>query len=217
MSEWFEITVAVGVWLAALVFVVQAIMAIALFRRLGKVQDKLTPMIERAVPVFEKLEPMLTGAMVMMEKATPALEKAGPVIEKIGPVVEKIGPVLARAEQVLASAGRVIEDSRPKISEVSSQVVEIAKSGREQVDRLGTLLHDAGDRARERLEQIDRSVEATVGQVEEVGGTVKRAVMRPVLAVNGVAAGISAAVSTLFKGSRKPSGESATQDEEMFI
>ena len=50
-----------------------------------------------------------------------------------------------------------------------------------------------------------------------MGGTVKRAVMRPVLEVNGVAAGISAAVSTLFKGSRKPSVESATQDEEMFI
>jgi len=45
----------------------------------------------------------------------------------------------------------------------------------------------------------------------------KRAVMRPVREANGIAAGISAAVSTLVKRPRKSSVDSATQDEEMFI
>jgi hypothetical protein len=45
----------------------------------------------------------------------------------------------------------------------------------------------------------------------------KRAVMRPVREVNGIAAGISAAVSTLVRGHRKSSVDEATQDEEMFI
>ena len=45
----------------------------------------------------------------------------------------------------------------------------------------------------------------------------RAAVMRPVLEVNGLAAGISAAVSTLMKGSRKSSVDTAVQDEEMFI
>jgi len=35
--------------------------------------------------------------------------------------------------------------------------------------------------------------------------------------VNGLAAGISAAVSALVHGSRRPSVDHATQDEEMFI
>jgi hypothetical protein len=41
--------------------------------------------------------------------------------------------------------------------------------------------------------------------------------MRPVREVNGIAAGISAAVSTLVRGQHKSSVDSATQDEEMFI
>jgi hypothetical protein len=72
-----------------------------------------------------------------------------------------------------------------------------------------------GDRAKQRLEQIDHSVDATIEQLEQVGGAMKRAVMRPVREVNGVAAGISAAVSSLVR--RKSSVDSATQDEEMFI
>ncbi len=53
-------------------------------------------------------------------------------------------------------------------------------------------------------------------QIGQVGDAVKRAAMRPVREVNGLAAGISAAVSLLVKG-RKSSVDSATQDEEMFI
>src|SRR5260370_1354838 len=80
---------------------------------------------------------------------------------------------------------------------------------------LGELLHEGAERARHRLEQIDSTVESTVEQVEHVGETVKRAVMRPVKEVNGLAAGISAAVATLVKKPRKSSVDSATQDEEM--
>ena len=56
----------------------------------------------------------------------------------------------------------------------------------------------------------------TVEAVENAGDTMRKAVMRPVREVNGLAAGISAAVSSLVKG-RKSSVDSATQDEEMFI
>ena len=89
--------------------------------------------------------------------------------------------------------------------------------GREQVQRIGDLLHDAGDRARTRLDQIDQTVENTVEQIGQAGDAMKRAVMRPVREANGLAAGISAAVSTLVHHSRKPSVDQATQDEEMFI
>jgi hypothetical protein len=54
-------------------------------------------------------------------------------------------------------------------------------------------------------------------QVEQVGDAMIRSVMRPVREVNGIAAGISAAVATLVKKPRKYSVDSATQDEEMFI
>ena len=95
-------------------------------------------------------------------------------------------------------------------------MAEIARTGREQVDRLGALLEDAGDRARARLAQIDDTVTDAVEQVGEVGSALKRAAMLPVREANGVAAGISAAVSTFVKGRKYPP-DMATQDEEMFI
>jgi methyl-accepting chemotaxis protein len=110
-----------------------------------------------------------------------------------------------------------MQDVRPRIADISDQTVAIVRSGREQVERVGDLLHDAGDRARARLDQIDQGVSATVEQIENVSGAVKNAVLRPVREVNGIAAGISAAVSTLVHGHHKSSVDSATQDEEMFI
>ena len=108
-----------------------------------------------------------------------------------------------------------MDDARPRVAEISDEALAIVKTGREQVERVGELLQDAAGRARPRLDQIDRSVDSTVPQVEQVSESVKRAVMRPVREVNGVAAGISAAVSAL--GRKKAPVDSATQDEEMFI
>jgi hypothetical protein len=55
-----------------------------------------------------------------------------------------------------------------------------------------------------------------VEQAGQVGENVKRAVMRPVREVNGLAAGVSAVISTLVRGRKYPV-DAATQDEEMFI
>jgi hypothetical protein len=55
-----------------------------------------------------------------------------------------------------------------------------------------------------------------VGQVEQVGDAVKRAVTRPGREIGGIAAGISAALSTLAHGRKYPV-DRTTQDEEMFI
>jgi hypothetical protein len=226
----FRIVVAVGVVLAAIAFIVQAFASLAILRTARKVQEKIDsvagraePVIERAGPVLEKIGPVLEKAGPAIEKmglvvakAGPVIEKLGPAVDRIGPVVEKFGPVADRFGVLLASVHQAVEESRPRVAEISGEVVEIARTGRVQVERLGDLLTDAGDRARTRLEQIDHTLSSTVEQVENVGQNVKRAVTRPVREVNGLAAGLTAAFSTLVKG-QKRSPDSATQDEEMFI
>ena len=62
------------------------------------------------------------------------------------------------ARQVLDNANRVIDDIRPQVVQISTKPVEIAKSGRAQVERLGDVLFEASRRAQERLAQIDQSV-----------------------------------------------------------
>jgi ABC-type transporter Mla subunit MlaD len=147
----------------------------------------------------------------------PVIDKSVEVVGRVGSVVEQAGPVVENVRQVLATVNEAAADMRPRISKLSDDAVAIAHSSRQQVERIGALLNDASGRARARLEQIDESVESTVEQVGKVGDAMKSAVMRPVREANGIAAGISAAVSTLVKGPRKSSVDSATQDEEMFI
>jgi hypothetical protein len=110
-----------------------------------------------------------------------------------------------------------MQDVRPRIADISDQTFAIVRSGREQVERVGDLFHAAGDRTHARLEQIDHAVEATIKQIENVSGTVKSAVLRPVREISSIAAGISAMVAALAGGRHKSSVDSATQDEEMFI
>lgn len=233
----FRMVITAAVLLACIAFVVQAAVAIAFYKTVRKIQlkvdhmggtieplmGKVEPLIEKvgaiideAAPVLERLAPMMDGATATMERMKPVIDRTAQVIGKIGVVVEQAGPALENARQVVANTNQVIVEARPRIVEFSDEAAAAARSARQQVDRIGELLHDAGDRARARLEQIDESVENTVGQVTQVGDAMKRAVMRPVREANGLAAGISAAVSTLVHP-RKTSPGSVTQDEEMFI
>jgi methyl-accepting chemotaxis protein len=209
-EDTFRIVVAAAVALACLAFVVQAVAMFALYRVSRRMQRNVEPLTERAELVIGRLAPMI-------DKIGLAADNVGPVADRIGLVAGKVAPVIDEVGTALATANRIMQETRPRIAELSGEAVEIARSGRQQVERLGELLNDAGDRARNRLEQIDEAVESTVEQVGQVGDAMKRAMLRPVREANGLAAGISAAVSTLVHHSRKPSVDQATQDEEMFI
>lgn len=216
-EEVFRIIITVAVGLACIMVVVQAFVMIGLLRVVRKMEQRFEPLAKRVEPVIENLGAITARLGPMMDNAAPLVDKIGEAFDRIGPLADKLEIAADQAGKVLTTTNRIIEEARPRISEVSSEVAAMSHSGREQVERLGELLHDAGDRARSRLEQIDHTVESTVEQVEQVGDAVKRAVMRPVREVNGIAAGISAAVSSLVGKPRKYSVDSATQDEEMFI
>jgi ElaB/YqjD/DUF883 family membrane-anchored ribosome-binding protein len=219
----FRYAIVIGVGLAALAFLVQAGFVIALYTAIRKMQEKIYPLVDRAHPVIEKAGPAIDQAKAVLEQAGPAIDqartfmaKAAPVVEKAGPVIAQVGPTLERAQTALTTANQVIGEMRPRLFEISAEAMRISRTTREQVERAGELLRDAGERARERLAQIDETVNSTVETVENAGGAMKRAVMKPVREANGLAAGISAAISALVRG-RKSSVDSATQDEEMFI
>jgi ABC-type transporter Mla subunit MlaD len=207
----FRIVIAAGVGLAAIGSLVLAASMFAIYRVAKGIEGRLDLLAGRVEPVLGKLEPVV-------EKAGPLLDRVIPAVEKAGNSAERIGRVADKAAAVLASVNHIVEDNRPRVAEVCGEAVAMAEKGRQQVDRIGELLDEAGDRARNRLEQIDGAVENTVDQVEHAGDSIRDAVLRPVREVNGLAAGISAAVSSLVKGgSRRSSVDSATQDEEMFI
>jgi hypothetical protein len=223
-EETFRIVVAAAVLIACLAFVVQAGLVLALFRLTRKMQDhsdafigKAEPLLVKVEPVLEKIGPALDSINAAAAKFGPAIDRFLPVVDKTVVVVERAGVLIQSVNQATTSANQIMQEVRPRIAHLSDETVAIVRSGREQVERVGDLLQDAGDRTRVRLEQIDHAVDATVNQIENASNAVKSAVLRPVREVNGIAAGISAAVSALVHGQHKSSVDSATQDEEMFI
>ncbi len=232
----FRLIIAVGVSVIALAFLVQMFAGLAAARAARAIKDQVAalagrfePLIEKAGLALDKAGPTMDKLALLIDKAGPGAEQIGPVLARIGPLMDKAGPpiekitavaqrlvpVAERLEEFIALSRDVVEETRPKVAEISAEAAEIARAGRMQVNRLGDLLADAGSRARSRLEQIDQMVENTVGKVEHVGENMRRTVTRPVREVNGIAAGVAAAVSALVKGRRGL--DAATQDEELFI
>jgi ABC-type transporter Mla subunit MlaD len=206
----FRIVVAVAVTLAVLAFVIQAGVVIAVYRGSKKTQHLIAKFTRDMKAVLSKVEPVLNR--INPERIGTTIGRMGPVIDKLAPAADKISQMVDKMETVCITANRILDDTRPQIKELTGDVVALTKSGREQMECLGGFLQDASERARTRLQQIDHTIESAVSQVEYAGNTVKRAAMKQVKEANGLAAGISTAVSILLHGSRKSSVDSATQE-----
>lgn len=129
----------------------------------------------------------------------------------------KVGPLIDRFDTFFVASSKVLEENSGKIANITEETLAVVKATRQQVERIGELIDDVNGRAKARIAQIDHAVESTVEQVEHASETVKSAVLKPVKEVNGLVAGVKAAISTYAQGGNRNSPEHATQDEEMFI
>ena len=163
----FQYVIAGGIVLAALSFVVQAIIMLVLLRTMNQLKNKVEPLADKTGPILELVRSSMTELV-------------------------------------------------PRVMAVSADAMELSKSAREQVNRLGELMTDLASQAKAQVARIDGAVESTVGSVQQAGESVKDAVLKPVREVNGVLAGIKTAISVYSHG-RRQSVDHATQDEEMFI
>jgi hypothetical protein len=147
-----------------------------------------------------------------------ALFKAGKEAGRAaGEAQGKLGPLVDRFDAMITVSGKILEDNRAHIAEIASETLAVARTVRQQADRIAVLVDDANSRAKARIAQIDQTVDQTVAHVEQARDAVKGAVMTPVREVGGFVAGVKAAVSTYAQGGNRHSPERATQDEEMFI
>ncbi|MGA2738019.1 MAG: hypothetical protein ABSG65_11275 [Bryobacteraceae bacterium] len=151
-------------------------------------------------------------------RAVMEAQKAGKEAQsKLGPLSDKFETFLTATNNLLTASGKIVEENRPRIADITAETLVIAKAARLQAERIGELMDDANGRAKARIAQIDATVDQTVARVEYAGEAVKSAVLKPVKEVNGLVAGVRAALTTYAQGGNRNSPEHATQDEEMFI
>jgi ABC-type transporter Mla subunit MlaD len=191
----FRWVIAVAVILACIASISQAIILAVLFgaaKKAGKAgkeaQAKLEPLIGRFEPLIGRVESFLAAS--------------GKVLESTG--------------QVLETSIKILQENRPRVAEIVADAVVVAKTTRQQAEHVSELIDEANARVKARITQIDQTVERTVNDVEQATNAVKGVVMKPVKEVNGIMAGVKAAMNTLTQG-RHNSPDHVTQDEEMFI
>ena len=158
-----------------------------------------------------------------------AIYRAGKEAQKAGKEAQnKLGPLVDRFDAVVTSTSKMLEENRPRIADITAETLVVAKSVRQQVERIGQLVDDTSVRAKARIAQIDETVgravvveEKNMDAVTGLSGSgpafLYIIIEAPVKEVGGIVAGVKAALNTYAQGGNRHSPEDATQDEEMFI
>ncbi|HML18295.1 MAG TPA: hypothetical protein VK419_14795 [Bryobacteraceae bacterium] len=124
-------------------------------------------------------------------------------------------PLLPKADALMESSRVVIDDSRQQIHDITVKTNEILDAAKIQLARVNEVLEDATARAHIQLEHAEMVIDDAMSRTQETVALVHSGIMTPLREIQGVTAGVRAAIQFLMRGRR--SGVQATADEEMFI
>lgn len=166
-------------------------------------QDTLVSILTVFVGMVAVSQLLQAIALFMLQRRAKALQ-------------EQLTAFMPRAESILKSAQQTLEQSRLQMAEVSSKANDILDTTKLQIGKVEGLLTDVTARAKVQMDRAELVLDDTLGRVQETVTLLHSGVMRPLREINGVSAGIRAAIGHVLKGGR-PSVAQATHDEEMFI
>lgn len=124
--------------------------------------------------------------------------------------------LLPKVEALVESSRVAVEDSRRQIVEITTKTSDILDVTRKQLARVDEVMEDATLRARIQLDRAEMVLDDTMNRAQETVALVHGGIMKPLREIQGVAAGLRAAMNYLMRG-RNASPATATADEEMFI
>jgi len=140
----------------------------------------------------------------------------GKLKAKMEPILESAAPMAQTAKETMADLKPRIAQMSGHAAEISGHAVEVSQLVVTEAQRYSELSKDVAGRAKVQVAKIDAVVDETIGGAQEMGTAARRAVIRPLRLVEGVAAGIRRAVATYSRRNQSDVSD-ATQDEEMFI
>lgn len=129
---------------------------------------------------------------------------------------DQVNAVASHVESFVASALETLAVSRKQISEVSEKSKTVLDLAHKQLVRVDEVLEETTSRARIQMDRVEMVLDDSLSRIQETIALLNKGILRPIREINAVAAGLSTALSVLFRG-RRISVERATHDEEMFI
>jgi ElaB/YqjD/DUF883 family membrane-anchored ribosome-binding protein len=138
------------------------------------------------------------------------------VNKKTKDLQDKITPLVPQVESLVETTKATVELSRKQIAEITSRANDVLDSTKNQLAMVEEVVSDATARARVQMDRVELVLDDTLSRAHETVALLHSGIMRPLREINGVTAGIRAALAFLSRGDR-PSVAQATSDEEMFI
>jgi hypothetical protein len=129
---------------------------------------------------------------------------------------ENTSRVLPKVETLVVSSQAAVEDGRARMAELTAKAHTIMDTSQRQMHTVDSFLTDAAARGRVQMDRAEMFLDDAMGRAQDTVAMVHGTVIAPIRQINGLAAGLRAALQFFLRGNR-PSPDRATVDEEMFI
>jgi hypothetical protein len=129
---------------------------------------------------------------------------------------EQVTQIAGHVESFVEYSQRTLEQGRKQVSDLAVKTAEVLDLTHKQLVRIDEVLGEATSRARVQMDRVELILDDTLSRLHETSASLHKGILRPIREINGLAAGLQAALGVLFRGHRL-SVERATHDEEMFI
>ncbi len=129
---------------------------------------------------------------------------------------DKIVPLTVKVDALVETSRTTIDEARIRMAEIATRTNQILDVAKQQMETVEEVLQDASVRTRRQLKNAEIVVEDALVRAQDTVELVHKGILAPIRGINGVAAGVRAALQFLMRGTR-PSPDQVTVDEEMFI
>ena len=125
-----------------------------------------------------------------------ALKKITKLLDE---VKVKAMPIIGSAQTIAGNVQNIVQDVTPKVKTVTSHVVEISATVRDQTKHVNSTVDDVVDKTKAQAAKVDDMVSAVLGSIAHAGASVQSGVSKPARRVSSILQGLQAGIESLFR------------------
>lgn len=139
------------------------------------------------------------------------------VYKSVSAMRERSTQFLDRWEPIADDAKKTLGDFRTQSTAILGDVKNLTDNGKQQMDRVNTLVTDVHAATKSSIERVDRSLQENLRRVDETTAAVQNTFLVPVRQARAIVAAVDAVIKHLANSRKRPTVDRVTLDEEMFI
>lgn len=128
----------------------------------------------------------------------------------------QVSPLVPQVTEFLVNSRGALDEALKQFRETGEKTHVILDNLHKEITGFSEARTEITDRVQAQIQRIELVLDDSLTDIQEIVSVVHSGVIKPIREVNGVVAGVRAALRALV-GGRRPSVAQATQDEETFI